>query len=255
MNILLESLCHAKDAVRDIALGHVLSLVQGVTSSVNNRMILAQSPTAVRSLVFLYALTQIESTREKAKQILVLVSSTYVLARMGGWEVIEQIRQTIESLTLIPMMKGMGEVESPGVPMLSFTDLFTPLFHSILMQLQDSMKSQKPKRKDPNGQVFFEGYAMASYLTFCYALSITPDVPRIITLQDKDHVISTHPLTLTEVNMLTDSNFELLQIALGFWSELAPQLSSDTDSGLCDGSKPSFMPLMEKGVLPISYVH
>lgn len=251
MNILLESLCHAKDAVRDIALGHVLSLVQGVTSSVNNRMILAQSPTAVRSLVFLYALTQIESTREKAKQILVLVSSTYVLARMGGWEVIEQIRQAIESLTLIPMMKGMGEVESPGVPMLSFTDLFTPLFHSILMQLQDSMKSQKPKRKDPNGQVFFEGYAMASYLTFCYALSITPDVPRIITLQDKDHVISTHPLTLTEVNMLTDSNFELLQIALGFWSELAPQLSSDTDSGLCDGSKPSFMPLMEKGVLPI----
>ena len=40
-NILMEGLCSAKDAVRDAALGHVLSLVEGVTSA--NRLLITQS--------------------------------------------------------------------------------------------------------------------------------------------------------------------------------------------------------------------
>ena len=42
-NIMIEALCSAKDAVRDVALSHVLSLVQGVTSSTANRLVIAQS--------------------------------------------------------------------------------------------------------------------------------------------------------------------------------------------------------------------
>lgn len=42
-NILIEALCNAKDAVRDAALSHVLSLVQGVTSATANRLVIAQS--------------------------------------------------------------------------------------------------------------------------------------------------------------------------------------------------------------------
>ena len=91
---------------------------------------------------------------------------------------------------------------------------------------------------------------MTSYLTFCYTLGITPEVPRMIEVQG-DTIQSTRALSLIEVNLLTDSSFELLKVALGFWSELAPQLVSATDNALCDGSKPSFTPLLEKGVLPI----
>lgn len=42
-NILVEVLCNAKDAVRDVALSHILSLVQGVTSATANRLVIAQS--------------------------------------------------------------------------------------------------------------------------------------------------------------------------------------------------------------------
>ena len=42
-NIMIETLCSAKDAVRDTALSHVLSLVQGVTSATANRLVIAQS--------------------------------------------------------------------------------------------------------------------------------------------------------------------------------------------------------------------
>ena len=42
-NILMEGLCSAKDAVRDAALGHVLSLVEVVTSASSNRLLITQS--------------------------------------------------------------------------------------------------------------------------------------------------------------------------------------------------------------------
>ena len=43
MNTLLESLYGAKDAVRDLALSHLLNLIEGVQSAISNRLTLAQS--------------------------------------------------------------------------------------------------------------------------------------------------------------------------------------------------------------------
>ena len=205
----------------------------------------------MRSLVHLYALTQLESTREKARQVLTLCTSSYILARMGGWEVLELVRQTIESLSLPPTLKGMGAVEQRGTSLLSYIDLYTPVLQGVLQQLQESLRSCKPKRKDPTGQIYFEAYAMASYQAFCFVLAITPDVPRLIEVQDADHIQSVHSIQLAEAGTLKDETFAILQLALGFWSDLMPQLTSSTDNTLCEGSKPVIMPLLEKGVLPV----
>ena len=42
-SVLMECLCSAKDAVRDTALSHILSLVECVTSASSNRLLINQS--------------------------------------------------------------------------------------------------------------------------------------------------------------------------------------------------------------------
>lgn len=61
MNTLLESLYGAKDAVRDLALSHLLNLIEGVQSAISNRLTLAQSVfpffLIIIYLVFCYVLS------------------------------------------------------------------------------------------------------------------------------------------------------------------------------------------------------
>ena len=53
MNTLLESLYGAKDAVRDLALSHLLNLIEGVQSAISNRLTLAQSVSSFFILIII----------------------------------------------------------------------------------------------------------------------------------------------------------------------------------------------------------
>lgn len=67
----------------------------------------------MRALVVLLATTATASTAAKAKQILVDCVATTITARSGGWEVVEQLRELVESLYLTPTIAGVSLPPQP----------------------------------------------------------------------------------------------------------------------------------------------
>ena len=53
-------------------------------------------------LLLLYISTQTETTRKKAKQVLVDCIVTYIISREGGWEILDRLRILIDSIVEEP---------------------------------------------------------------------------------------------------------------------------------------------------------
>lgn len=249
----------------------------------------ARQWTAIASLVTLYATTQTETTRAKSRQVLVMSLASFILAKAGGWEVLEQLRLAVERQVLRPQLwdgasssENGGNGGSSGSPASSassaspvnsanagsvgatesgahllpanlFEAMLNPLLLEILQFLlaQSGASLQKAKQKDPATQIASEELAMAAYWMMCYALDLLPD-PRRTVVQHSDQSVASSPRgDLLEVNQLPRERAEILQRALEIWSELAGQLSSPTDSCGVENARALNVPILEKGVLPI----
>ena len=238
---------------------------------------------AILSLVTLYATTQTETTRAKSRQVLVMSLSSYIMAKSGGWEVLEQLRLAVERQVLHPQLwEGSesamsasgslspstrslnGSVESLGSsasntsnPHLLSADLFEAMLNPLLKEIlqfllsQSSLSVSKSKQKDPTTQIMFEKLALSSYWMMCYALDLLPDPHRTVVQHSDNSIVSTQRGDIPEVNQLPRERAEILQHALEIWKDLAGQLSSPTDSCGVDNSKTLNVPILEKGVLPI----
>lgn len=247
-NVMMESLCSAKDAVRDLALNHILNLVEGVSSNTSNRLVMAQSTTVLYSLLLLSITTQTETTRQKANQILVDCVVSYIVSREGGWEILEQLRMLIDSV----VEKPITQKEFNAVHFDIQADLYYgSLLKDILGKLKDMMTTYKPKRKDPAGAVYYEGYAMSSYLVMCFCLGITPPSHRKIDATNEDAIVSEKSPLLADVRQLDQRVFPLLVMSIDFWNELVSQLNSPEDHCLADSSRHTNIPLMDKGIVPV----
>ena len=204
----------------------------------------------MRALVVLLATTATASTAAKAKQILVDCVATTITARSGGWEVVEQLRELVESLYLTPTIAGVSLPPQP-VPALSFAQLFKGLLLEVLTQLEALLPTQKPKRKDASGAILFEGYALSTFLVMGYVAGVAPPVPRAIVCDADSNITSVQIRVIPEINMVAEEDCVLLRKCLAVWRVLSAQLASSTDSCLSEGSHPMNVPLMEKGVLPL----
>ena len=204
----------------------------------------------MRALVVLLATTATASTAAKAKQILVDCVATTITARSGGWEVVEQLRELVESLYLTPTIAGVSLPPQP-VPALSFAQLFKGLLLEVLTQLEALLPTQKPKRKDASGAILFEGYALSTFLVMGYVAGVAPPVPRAIVCDQDSNITSVQIRVIPEINMVAEEDCVLLRKCLAVWRVLSAQLASSTDSCLSEGSHPMNVPLMEKGVLPL----
>ena len=230
-------------------MSHILSLVEGVPSANNNRIIIAQSGTAIFALLLLFITTQTQTTRQKAKKILVDCIVTYIFSREGGWEILEQLRMFIDSVIEQPISTKKYSIP-PHHP-ISLDDCYSSLLFDILTSMKDCMTTNKPKRKDPTGAMFYEGFALSTYRVMCYCLGITPPCPRKIDATDENAIVSDHPTEILEVNMIDAKKMQLLVMAVDFWPDLVSQLTSPTDICLADSSKHTNTPLLEKGLIPI----
>ena len=220
--------------------------------------------TAISSLVTLYATTQTETTRAKSRQVLVMSLSSFILAKSGGWEALEQLRLAVERQVLRPQlwegsespMGGSVESSASSSHLLSadaFEAMLNPLLQEILQFLvaQSGTTNPKSKQKDPATQIAFEELAMASYWMMCYALDLLPDPHRTVVQHSDGSVVSSQRGDIPEVNQLPRERAEILQHALEIWKDLAGQLSSPTDNCGVDNARALNVPILEKGVLPI----
>ena len=192
-------------------------------------------------LLLLYISTQTETTRKKAKQVLVDCIVTYIISREGGWEILDQLRILIDSVVEEP--KSEKKYNAPHYA-ISFDGCFASLLYDVLLQLKDQMSSNKPKRKDPVGSVYFEGFSLSTYFIMCYCLGLTPAAPRRMEIGQDDSIQSDYPTTLLEVNMIDTPKMQLLVMAVDFWDDLLPQVTSATDNCLADSSRHMNTPLM-----------
>ena len=208
--------------------------------------------------------------------MLVLSLASFIVSRPNGWEVLEQLRMAVERQVMLPhFSEGLASsgsskslnssdessnelnrlMNESSSPILS-VDSYEALLHPILSEILQILKSQessgpKPKRKDPSGQVVFEGMALSSYWVMCYGLDLLPDPHRTILLYSDESITSSSRGPLPEVNTLQQDRAELIQRALDLWPDLAGQLTGPTDGCLVDGGKVANTPPIEKGVCPV----
>ena len=199
-------------------------------------------------LLLLYISTQTETTRKKAKQVLVDCIVTYIISREGGWEILDRLRILIDSIVEEP--KSEKKYNAPHYS-ISFDGCFASLLYDVLIQLKDQVSSNKPKRKDPAGSIYFEGFSLSTYFIMCYCLGLTPAAPRRMEIGQDDSIQSDYPTTLLEVNMIDTPKMQLLVMAVDFWDDLLPQITSATDNCLADSSRHMNTPLMDKGIIPV----
>ena len=204
----------------------------------------------MRALVVLLATTATASTAAKAKQILVDCVATTITARSGGWEVVEQLRELVESLYVTPTIAGASAPQQPA-PTVPYAQLFKGLLLDVLTKLEASLGAQKPKRKDASGAILFEGYALSTFLAMAYVVGVMPPVPRAIACDEDSNITSVQIAAIPEINMVAEEDCVLLRKCLAIWRVLTAQLNSPVDSCLSEGSHPTSVPLMEKGVLPM----
>lgn len=199
----------------------------------------------------LYATTQTESTRTKAQRVLELAVSSFIPSRPGGWEVLELLREAVESFALAPAFPpGFAAPPRAAAP-IAFDALFRPVLLAVLRQLAEASASAKTKRKDPPGQLAFEALALPSFFALCFALGLTPAVPRGFRVTAEGGVESASGGELPELNVVSEANVEVLRAALRVWPELVPQLAAPTDNGLVEGTRPANIPVLEKGLVPV----
>ena len=236
------------------ALNDLVALVDGPSSTSNNRVLLAALPNIYEQLLRIALYSTNDSIVHAVNVILSHLICHQTFFKANGWTSLENLRALVESYYVTTdQSEDKNENTSKSTPVVAFNQFFGQFMKCYLNLLNTKLASITiPKRTTQAGSVIFEGYAMSTVLGLNFFLSLIPDIPHSVVANPDGTPLITPYKTVKSVNDLDEPTCQMITLCLDIFNAVRPQITSINE--LCSIRDPTnhiSLPIMANGIVPL----